>query len=113
MLKLQHPNVVDFFGYAFKLDKPPLSGSDHEPLTAEGYLVMELMEGGDLRDEIDRLVLKQFGRPFLDDVAVDILLQIVGAMSHMHDCDVLYRDLKAKNCMVRKRSSSRYSSKLY
>ena len=105
MLKVQHPNVVDFYGCAFTDNgPPPVSGG------SAGYIVMELLQE-DLRKLIDRLIRlpNQGGGPFHIAVAIDILLQIVGAMIHMHNRDVTHRDLKAANCLVSPRSSTSFS----
>ena len=67
----------------------------------KGYIVIELMESN-LRTEIDSCKSTP-GRkiPFDLPVALDIMLQIVEAMVHVHECKVIYRDLKAENCLVK------------
>lgn len=111
MLKVQHPNIVNFLGCGFTDDAPVrVSGGKDVKCTA-GYLVMELMKE-DLRKAINRLVKTRSGSPFPLDVALDILLQIAEAMIHMHSCNIMHRDLKAANCLVNPRSSSKSSSQV-
>ena len=116
MLKVQHPNIIDFLGWSFTEDaQPPVKSSASEPgeLVAAGYLVMEWMPDGDLRKAID-LHVKTTGSSFDLVVGVDVLLQIAGAMVHMHNHDLMHRDLKAANCLVEGRSSLESNSlKLY
>lgn len=109
MLKVQHPNIVGFLGCAFTDYAPPqlAYGRRDEKCTA-GYLVMELMQE-DLRCLITRCNRIRPGGPFPLTVVVDILLQIVGAMIHMHNCNIIHRDLKAANCVVSSKSSPKSS----
>lgn len=77
--RLDHPNVVRV------LD----SGSTDDGL---GYLVMELLEGHDLRDWL--------GRALHPRAAIDIMLQILAALDHAHKAGVVHRDLKPENIYV-------------
>lgn len=101
MVNVQHPNIVDFFGCAFVEDSTAEDGNPN--LT--GFLVMELMPE-DLWSLINREAKSHSGAPFSFSVSVDILLQIVEAMMHLHNHHVIYRDLKAKNCLVSPRPKS-------
>lgn len=106
MVNVQHPNIVEFFGCAF-VENEDLEGStaqDGNP-SLTGYLVMELMPE-DLRSLIDREAKSHSGAPFSFSVSVDISLQIVEAMMHLHKHHVIYRDLKSKNCLVSPRPKS-------
>lgn len=108
MADVQHPNIVDFFGCAIQenpteeLEDPTYA--DRQP-SLTGFLVMELMQE-DLRCLIDREAKCHSGAPFSISVSVDVLLQIVEAMMHLHKHLVIYRDLKAKNCLVSPRPKS-------
>ncbi|KAG0616715.1 hypothetical protein M758_5G136600 [Ceratodon purpureus] len=77
----------------------PPDGRDMELV---GYLVMELMQE-DLRSLINREAKNHSGAPFSLSVSIDILLQIVEAMLHLQKHNVIYRDLKATNCLVSRR----------
>jgi serine/threonine protein kinase len=39
--------------------------------------------------------------PFSEHVAIDIMLQVINAISHMHNKGIVHRDLKPKNVLVR------------
>jgi len=58
------------------------------------YLVLELIGGRDLFEEL-------FDRQFMDeDLVLCILGQLLDALEHCHQCDVVHRDLKLENVMV-------------
>jgi serine/threonine protein kinase len=101
MLKVQHPNIVDFFGCAFT-DEAYVKRDGLEEKCTRGYLVMECMPK-DLRN-LRRRLAKQHGIPPV--VLIDILLQIVEAMIQMHNRGIMHRDLKAANCLVKERPNS-------
>lgn len=97
LARVQHPNVVELLGCAFKRDTQEKSRS---------FLVTELME-----QDLESLIRQQLrrndgsetyreGPPFALAVAVDIALQIVEAMVHVRECEVMHRDLKPGNCLV-------------
>jgi serine/threonine protein kinase len=96
LARVQHPNVVELLGCAFKEDVGEKSRS---------FLVTELME-----QDLESLIRQQLrrndgsetyqGPPFALAVAVDIALQIVEAMVHVRECKVIHRDLKPGNCLV-------------
>lgn len=100
LARVQHLNVISFFGYTYDEEKQ------------QGFLVTELMET-DLRvlinkiNKINKLRLQHHssGAPFTLPVSIDILLQIVEAMIHVHECGVIHRDLKAQNCLVSRKST--------
>jgi serine/threonine protein kinase len=77
--RLQHPNVVQFIGYAVR-------GSQH-------LIVTELMSK-DLR-----MYLKE-NVPLSLPLAVDIMLQIAEGMKYLHESGVMHRDLKADNVLI-------------
>jgi serine/threonine protein kinase len=77
--RLDHPNVIRV------LD----SGTTEDGL---GYLVMELLQGHDLRAWL--------GRALHPRAAIDIMLQILAALDHAHKQGVVHRDLKPENIYV-------------
>jgi serine/threonine protein kinase len=58
------------------------------------YLVMEYIEGQDLRD-----LLKDRG-PFQWKAALDIIDQLATALEHAHQHNVVHRDIKPQNMMI-------------
>jgi serine/threonine-protein kinase len=64
--------------------------------TLEGgqpYIVMELLEGEDLRERLGR-------GPLPVEEAVDCVLQALEAMAHAHPAGIIHRDLKPENLFV-------------
>ena len=60
------------------------------------YLVMELVTGGDLFDEISNAV------KFEEPVASSFSQDIVNALDYLHKQNIVHRDLKPENLLVRK-----------
>ncbi len=83
--RLQHPNVVQFIGYAAK--------------ESQHIIVSELMSR-DLRSYLDETVDKGQTRHPLSLLAVDIMLQIAEPMKYLHENGMMHRDLKASNILI-------------
>ncbi|CAM6064238.1 unnamed protein product [Sphagnum tenellum] len=85
--RLQHPNVVQFIGYAGK--------------ESQHMIVSELMSK-DLRSYLEETVHKGQTRPPLSLLlAVDIMLHIVEPMKYLHENGMMHRDLKANNILIK------------
>ena len=80
MARLSHPNIVSIYDVAF----------------AEGvhYLIMEYVEGGSLKEYID-----QHG-PLPVDETLDIFHQLLNALQHAHENNVIHRDIKPHNILL-------------
>jgi serine/threonine-protein kinase len=78
--KLAHPNIIEIF---------------EQGETEDGclYLVMELLSGHTLADELER------GKIPLER-ALPILIQIARALARAHDLEVIHRDLKPENIFL-------------
>ena len=80
--RIRHPNVVD----VIELGRSP-----------EGiwYLVMELLEGEDLRARLER------GRPTEPaPLAIEVLTALLGALWVAHEAGIVHRDLKPANIFL-------------
>jgi len=76
---LQHENILPFYGTYL------------DPPTQRICLVSPWMENGNLRDYLDRF--PQIPRmPFIRD--------IIDGLQHLHDLNIVHRDLKAQNVVV-------------
>jgi serine/threonine protein kinase len=80
---MDHPNIVRIYDLGV--------GDDH------AHIAMEYLDGGDLRHKIESGVSER--------EAVRILRQIAGALAAVHAKNVLHRDLKPGNIMLRKNGS--------
>ena len=76
-----HPNIVRLVDFGQDADLDLL------------YLVMELLDGGDLSGLLSR------GR-FKPALALEVAVQVCAALSEPHAADVVHRDLKPENLMV-------------
>ena len=76
---LSHPNILSIFDFG-----------THD---GEAYAVMELLEGGSLRDALD-------GGALPPRRAIDYALQIASGLRAAHEKGIVHRDLKPENVFV-------------
>lgn len=74
--ELSHPHIVEVFG---------LTEVDGRPA-----LVMELLEGADLRAQLQR-------GPLSAAEACEVLVQLLSALAYLHDSGIVHRDIKPAN----------------
>ncbi len=60
------------------------------------YFVMEYVEGKTLYDDLSK------GKVFDEPEALEIILQLAGALAHAHSLGLIHRDVKPKNIMINK-----------
>jgi len=77
--EIEHPNIVKIFDLGV--------GDDH------AHIAMEYLEGGDLKQRIEK--------GLTEPEAVSFLRQIASALAKVHDVGILHRDLKPGNIMLR------------
>lgn len=77
--KLEHPHLLPVYDYDGRHDPP--------------YIVMRYLEGGTLKDVLDRGVL-----PLTDTMF--ILRQVSAALDYAHRQGVIHRDIKPSNIMI-------------
>lgn len=77
---LSHPNIVSIYDVVFKEDMH--------------YLVMEYIHGCTLKE-----YMMEKGSLTLDEV-IDIEIQILDALQHAHEHNVIHRDIKPHNIMI-------------
>ena len=91
---IRHPNIVMFLGV----------GADRSSNDEPRFLVLELMEGGSLHDEIyPRGVSPREGAPMTLDRIASILLDVSRALVYLHHSrtpPILHLDLKPKNVLI-------------
>ncbi len=85
LTELRHPHIV-----------PVESFGEHEGLH---YLVMPLVEGGDLRQRLGEFTLAAGGRERLERIAV-LMGKVAGAVAFLHNRGILHRDLKPSNILL-------------
>ena len=81
LAQLHHPNIVQVLDFNVAANGVP-------------YIAMELIEGVDLRAELDR------GRRFDIDEIVSIVRQVASALDAAHMAGVVHRDLKPENVVL-------------
>ncbi len=86
---LNHPNILTVYEFG-QTD----SGS---------FIATEYIDGATLREHLSGRRLK------LIDI-LDLAIQIVAALNAAHEAGVTHRDLKPENVMVRRDTSSKYST---
>eukprot|EP00756_Hemistasia_phaeocysticola_P040292 Hpha_TRINITY_DN16856_c0_g5::TRINITY_DN16856_c0_g5_i3::g.152381::m.152381 len=85
--RLGHPNIVRFEGEASSEDYP------------QAFIFFELLTGGTLCEmsEEGRLL----GARWKEEDARRAIMDLVGAVAHMHQNNVVHRDIKPENCLLR------------
>ncbi len=78
--KLNHPNIVQAYDVG-------QAGDFH-------YFVMEYVEGHTVFDDISS------GQPYPEERALEIAIQVIGALAHAHKAGFIHRDVKPKNIML-------------
>lgn len=79
--KLHHPNVVEVY--------------DIGEFDGRNYIVMEYIRGKTLKQ-----LIRQRGA-LMKDEAVSIMKQLVAAVSHAHEKNIIHRDIKPQNVLVK------------
>ena len=82
LMKLRHPNIITMYTM-FEDDQYV-------------YLVLELMEGGELYDRI----AAKHDRGYKESQAKQLVKNIVGAVEYLHNSHVIHRDLKPDNLLL-------------
>ncbi len=84
LLDLRHPNIVDIYDMVVEGDKLAI--------------VMELVEGGSLRQRREALGTLPVGQ------AVDVTIGVLTAVAYAHSHGVLHRDIKSDNVLLADRA---------
>ena len=78
--RLQHPNIIGVYD----------AGRDQ----GLAFMVMELVRGGDLRQQLDQ------GRRLTFDRSMGIMKELLSALSFAHEQGIIHRDIKPANVML-------------
>ncbi|KAL0223711.1 hypothetical protein P9112_003101 [Eukaryota sp. TZLM1-RC] len=79
---LSHPNIINYYG---------CSAND-----GQFNIIMEYAKGGDLHSRI----LNRRGQHLSESEIMFLFVQIVSALKHVHDNNILHRDLKTQNIFL-------------
>jgi predicted Ser/Thr protein kinase len=88
LARLRHPRIVEVFDMNTSHDPP--------------YVVMEYVEGGDLRHLLE-------GGPLPVARAVEIMLDVLEALEHAHSHGVIHRDIKPANILLDREGRAKVS----
>ena len=80
--EIRHPNLVTVYE------------CDFDEARGLYYLVMDFVNGGDLRQAL------AFAGRFAPDRAVEVILQVASALEEAHKYKVVHRDIKPENIMI-------------
>ena len=90
---MEHPNLIKYFGVAIE---PAASPAAHNLASKEVYIVTEFMDGGDLRS-----LLRASDTSLPWALRVRIARDIARALVQLHAAEVVHRDIKTENVLVR------------
>jgi serine/threonine protein kinase/tetratricopeptide (TPR) repeat protein len=103
MASLVHPNVVTVFDIGQDPSTSPvLSGVERSGQGGRHYLVLELMEGGD----VEHLIASAPNQRLDAATTVRIGKEVARALEHAHRHGILHRDVKPGNVWLTTRSTS-------
>ena len=92
--RINHPNCVRLLGF-YKEER-----NDNKL-----FIVTELIENGDLHD----CIFKKYKNHMIPEIVkLKILRDVASGILYLHENDVIHRDLKSDNCLVRSVSPSAY-----
>lgn len=94
LARLSHPNIVGV--YDFGQTKPPIAYAPGSPEPPLFYIVMEYVDGVNLRQAIQAGSISP-------KEALAVVPQICAALQFAHDEGVVHRDIKPENILVDKR----------
>jgi serine/threonine-protein kinase len=80
--KLRHDNIIEIFDYS-GIDSP------------ESFIVTEFIHGQTLKDYLARHPISH------PEIAVMVIVEVLGALHHAHSLGVIHRDIKPENIMIR------------
>ena len=82
---LNHPNIVKYI--------------DIKKTKKHFYIVMEYCNGGELQKALEKYQLK-YGKAFPEELVQYFMRQIVSAFKHIHNRDIMHRDIKLENILL-------------
>ena len=96
LARLNHPNIVTVYDYGRVGGEEASGATTENPLPALQYLLMEFVDGGNLRQ------IEQAGR-LTPEQALAIVPQICEALQFAHSEGIVHRDIKPENILLDKR----------
>lgn len=109
VLKQEHREDMEFIR-RFEQEAKAVLSLDHENIVHsydvgedEGlnYIVLEYVEGSTLKD-----IIKSVG-PLAPKVAINIVCQVLDALSHAHERGIIHRDVKPQNVIITARGRAK------
>ena len=89
--QLHHENIIKIFG------------SDNSPDTGAPCILLELVQGGDLKDCVNLYgPVWEPSNPTSETVVAWYAFQLTSAVAYLHGKQIMSRDIKDENCMINK-----------
>ena len=103
-LTIDQPNTIQYFQTELsilkKLNHPNIVKLEDVKATKDNYyIVMEYINGGDLRKCLKKY-MKKYGKAFSEEIVQHLMRQIIDAIKYIHNLNIIHRDIKTENIMV-------------
>lgn len=99
LCRLSHPNLVHYNHVWLEMSWPSSFG----PAVPCAYILQDYCDGGTLEDHIAELIERSDDNRVPSELIQKYMLDILEGVAHLHEQNIVHRDLKTSNCLLQNR----------